>query len=246
MIIAVSGTSGVGKTMLIEQIIKELSDRGISVASVKHVHGPDVLIPEGKDTSRHLRAGSSPVIGLSSNETVVYLSGERDLDFAIDFLKKISLPDVVIVEGFKHSSLPKIVVGDADVGGEVLLRCSNTSDCAQKAVDIIVLEVEIERVLRRLPGVDCRKCGFSSCRELAESIASGVAKELDCVNRSDGCTTIIVDGRLVPLGRFVSDMVASTVTGLVKSLKEVGEPREIEIRIRSESGSGENDLPRGQ
>lgn len=243
MIIAVSGTSGVGKTTLIEDIIRELSKRGVSVASVKHVHGPDVLIPEGKDTSRHLKAGSSPVIGLSSNELVMYLFGERDLDFAIDILKKISSPDVVVVEGFKHSSLPKIVIGDVDVEGEVLLRCASSSDCTQKAVDLIGREVKIEQALRRLPGVDCRKCGFSSCRDLAESVASGTAKESDCVNRSDGRSTIVVDGRPVPLGRFVSDLVAGTVTGLVKSLKEVGEPREIEIRIRSESGSGEDDRP---
>jgi hypothetical protein len=52
---------------------------------------------------------------------------------------------------------------------------------------------------------------------------------------------MIVDGRPIPLGRFVSDLVAGTVTGLVKSLKEVGEPREIEIRVRSEPESSDVD-----
>jgi molybdopterin-guanine dinucleotide biosynthesis protein MobB len=241
LIIAVSGTSGVGKTTLVEDMIEELSKRGVSVASVKHVHGPDVLVPEGKDTSRHLKAGSSPVIGLSSNEMVIYLSGERDLDYAIDVLKKMSSPDVVIVEGFKHSKLPKIVIGDADVEGKVLLRCPTSSDCARKAVDLIGREVKIERIHRSLPRVDCGKCGFSNCRDLAESITSGTAKESDCVNRSDSRSMLIVDGRQIPLGKFVSDLVAGTVTGLVKTLKEVGEPHEIEIRIRSGPESGEDD-----
>lgn len=237
MIIAVSGSSGVGKTTLIEKMIRELSDRGLKVASVKHVHGSDVLIPGGKDTTRHLRAGGSPVIGLSSNEMVTYLSGERDVDYAIEVLKRVSSPDVVIVEGFKKSTLPKIVVGDADVKGEVLLRCAVSSDCAKEAVDLIEREVRIERILHGLPGVDCRKCGFSTCRDLAESIATGRAEESECRNRSDGRSVMIVDGRPIPLGRFVSDLVAGTVTGLVKSLKEVGEPREIEIRVRSEPES---------
>lgn len=241
LIIAVSGTSGVGKTTLIEAIIRELSDHGLKVASIKHVHGPDVLIPEGKDTSRHLLAGSSPVVGLSSNEMVIYLSGEQDIDTAIEILRKVSSPDVVIVEGLKQSSLPKIVVGDADVEGEVLLRCVASSDCARQAAGLIECEVGIERILRGLPGIDCKKCGHSTCRNLAESIAIGTAKESDCRNRSDGRSTIIVDGRSIPLGKFVSDLVAGTVTGLVRSLKEVGEPREIEIRVRSIPEEGDED-----
>jgi molybdopterin-guanine dinucleotide biosynthesis protein B len=241
MIVSVSGTSGSGKTTLIEKIITELIKRGVSVASVKHVHGNDVLVPEGKDTSRHLRSGSSPVIGLSSNEMVLYLSGERDLDFAIDLLNRLSSPEVIIVEGFKHSMLPKIVVGDAVVEGQVILRCKRRSNCSQRAANLIEHEVKVERALRSLPGLDCQKCEWSSCRDLAEAVADGVAKKSECVNMSDGRTSIIVDGEHVPLGIFVSDLVASTVTGLVKSLKEVGEPNDIEIHVHSKSRpSGED------
>lgn len=234
MIVAVVGTSKTGKTTLVERVVRELTDRGISVASVKHVHGKGVLFPEGKDTTRHLRAGASPVVGVSGNEVVAYLSVPPDLDSALQIMSRIADPDVILVEGFKASSLPKIVLGNAEVEGEVLMKGDDPEACAEKAVSMIEQEVRVERVVRLLPGIDCRKCGYKSCRELAEAVAGETSDTSDCLSRADGRTRIVVDGRQLPLGRFVSDLVAGTVTGLVKSLKEVGEPREIEIHVQSD------------
>ena len=40
---------------------------------------------------------------------------------------------------------------------------------------------EMERIYKRLPGLDCGSCGSPSCRTLAEDIVQGNATELDCI-----------------------------------------------------------------
>lgn len=47
-----------------------------------------------------------------------------------------------------------------------------------KAMDKVEL---IEKILERLPGLDCGSCGSPNCRALAEDIAQGRASETDCI-----------------------------------------------------------------
>ncbi len=39
----------------------------------------------------------------------------------------------------------------------------------------------IEEIVKKLPGLDCGSCGSPTCRALAEDIAAGDAKEMDCL-----------------------------------------------------------------
>ena len=58
----VGDKSNVGKTFVMEGIIKELKRRGLSVATIKHdIHGFDID-KKGKDTYKHREAGSETVI----------------------------------------------------------------------------------------------------------------------------------------------------------------------------------------
>jgi len=58
-IVSIIGESKSGKTTLIEKLISELKSRGYRVASIKHsVHKLD-FDKAGKDSWRHLQAGSS-------------------------------------------------------------------------------------------------------------------------------------------------------------------------------------------
>lgn len=47
-----------------------------------------------------------------------------------------------------------------------------------KAMDKVEL---IEKILEKLPGLDCGSCGSPNCRALAEDIAQGRASETDCI-----------------------------------------------------------------
>ena len=60
-------SSNVGKTFLMESLIKELKNRGYSIATIKHdVHGFDID-KKGKDTYKHREAGSETVVISSKN-----------------------------------------------------------------------------------------------------------------------------------------------------------------------------------
>lgn len=231
LIIGIVGESGVGKTSLIESLLRELTARCFKVSSIKHVHDGNVLIPPGKDTTRHLLAGSNPVIGISSNEAVIYFNDSYAMDDALSLLNKIASPDVIIVEGFKQSSIPKIVIGDIEVNGPVLFRCAKTEECLQHCINLIEREVRKERVLEKLPGLNCGKCGFPGCKDLAGAVADGVEDISKCKNRGDARVKIFVNEDEIPINKFVSELVSNVISGLVKSLKNVDNPSSIMISI---------------
>jgi molybdopterin-guanine dinucleotide biosynthesis protein B len=231
LIIGIVGKSGTGKTSLIESLLRELTARSLKVSSIKHVHDGNVLIPAGKDTTRHLLAGSDPVIGISSNESVIYFNDPYSLDDALSLLKKIASPDVIIVEGFKQSNIPKVVIGDAEVNGPVLLRCAEPEECIQDCISLIEKGVRKERILEKLPGLNCKKCGFNGCEDLANAIIDGVEDLSKCKNIGDARVKVFVNGDEIPINKFVSELVSNVVSGLVKSLKNVSDPESIRISV---------------
>jgi molybdopterin-guanine dinucleotide biosynthesis protein B len=110
-IIAIAGYSGSGKTTLIEKLIPELVMEGLKVSLIKHAHHEFDVDQPGKDSWRHRHAGASEVMIGSSNRWALMheLRGapEPSLD---DLLKHLSPCDVVIVEGWKFNSIPKVEV----------------------------------------------------------------------------------------------------------------------------------------
>ena len=64
-IVAFIGHSEVGKTTLIEKLIKELKSRGYHVATMKHAGRESSLDEPGKDSWRHIQAGSETPRGSS-------------------------------------------------------------------------------------------------------------------------------------------------------------------------------------
>lgn len=108
-VVNVVSKSNVGKTTLIEKLIRELTYRGYNIATIKHdVHGFDIDKP-GKDTWRHKRAGASSVTISSPNKIAIIKSvkEEWNLDKLIELNKDA---DLVIIEGYKSSNKPKIEV----------------------------------------------------------------------------------------------------------------------------------------
>ena len=75
----VGSSSNVGKTYLLEGLIKELKFRGYSIATIKHdVHGFDID-KKGKDTYKHREAGSETVIISSKNRLAMIKELEEEM-----------------------------------------------------------------------------------------------------------------------------------------------------------------------
>lgn len=108
-VISVVGTKKTGKTTLVAALVASLAKHG-KVGTIKNMAGHAV---DKGDTKRHFDAGADVVIGLG--EAWLVVKRERgDLDSALAELEADGV-DYAVVEGFKHSSLPKIVMGDIEV-----------------------------------------------------------------------------------------------------------------------------------
>ncbi len=108
-VISVVGTKKTGKTTLVAALVSSLARHG-KVGTVKNM----VTHPVDRgDTRRHFDAGADVVIGLG--EAKLMVTRERgDLDSALAELQDEGV-DYAVVEGFKHSHLPKIVMAEIDV-----------------------------------------------------------------------------------------------------------------------------------
>jgi molybdopterin-guanine dinucleotide biosynthesis protein B len=106
-----AGYSGSGKTTLIEQLIPRFVMDGLRVSLIKHAHHGFDLDRPGKDSYRHREAGATEVFLVSSQRWVLMheLRGqpEPSLD---EQLAHMSPCDLVLVEGFKSTAIPKMEV----------------------------------------------------------------------------------------------------------------------------------------
>lgn len=111
-IITIVGKSNSGKTTLLEKIVRELTQRGVRIGSVKHAHDGFEMDKKGKDSWRHRQAGAASTLVVSDNSLVLVKSDSSPF---IDKMKAcLSDRDIILAEGFKKENLPKIEVFRTD------------------------------------------------------------------------------------------------------------------------------------
>ena len=221
-IISIVGRSDSGKTTLIEKLVPELVRRGWRVATVKHdVHGFEVD-REGKDSWRHKQAGAHTVI-LSSPERLALI---RDVpaDLPLDDIRARFVQDVdlILSEGYKRESQPKI---------EVYRRAAHPEPLCVKS-DVLVAVASDDPVDLGVPVF-----GLDDAAGLASLIE---ARFLEKPGRH--AVTVRSNGRAVPMKQFVRDFVEGTVRGLLGSLHDCDARGAIDIHLDSlqdREGNGE-------
>jgi molybdopterin synthase catalytic subunit len=135
-VISVVGTKKTGKTTLVTALVKSLKQHG-SVGTIKNMVGHPT---DRGDTRRHFEAGADTVIGLGDSQLKVTPRGT--LESALAGLQEDGL-DYVVVEGFKHSDLPKIVLGGIEVSGTIReLDISELDDAIIAELTELVLGME--------------------------------------------------------------------------------------------------------
>ncbi len=106
-----AGYSNAGKTTLIEALIARFVGQGLRVSLIKHAHhGFDIDRP-GKDSFRHRTAGASEVMLVCDQRWAIMheLRGEPEPDLEAQ-LSHLAPCDLVLIEGFKTNTVPKIEV----------------------------------------------------------------------------------------------------------------------------------------
>jgi molybdopterin-guanine dinucleotide biosynthesis protein B len=117
------GRSGAGKTTLSEKLIRILSARGLVVSTMKHAHHGFDMDRPGKDTWRHREAGAAEVMVVSGERWALLAehrdASEPDVDALISRMAPV---DLLLIEGFRAHSHPKIEVHRPATGHDLLWR----------------------------------------------------------------------------------------------------------------------------
>lgn len=116
----VGSKSNVGKTFVMEGLIKELKKRNYKVATIKHdVHGFDID-HEGKDTYKHRMAGADTVIISSKARYAKIKEIQEEISLEEIIKDIIDENDIILVEGYKNSDLRKIEVYNTKLSEEII------------------------------------------------------------------------------------------------------------------------------
>ncbi|HIF9278303.1 TPA: bifunctional molybdopterin-guanine dinucleotide biosynthesis adaptor protein MobB/molybdopterin molybdotransferase MoeA [Photobacterium damselae] len=110
--------SGTGKTTLLEAMLPKLVEQGLRVAVIKHAHHNFDIDQEGKDSYRLRKAGTSQML-ISSRFRRALVTETPEVEAELPHLIKQldqSVLDLILVEGFKAISFPKIELHREEVG----------------------------------------------------------------------------------------------------------------------------------
>lgn len=116
------GESNTGKTMLITDLIKRLTNDGFKVATIKKSDKQINMDKPGKDTFRHAKAGAQITVLSSKDETdFIFKKSMKTMDI-IAVISQIDGYDFIFVEGAVDKNIVKIRIGD------ILLRENTVFD----------------------------------------------------------------------------------------------------------------------
>jgi molybdopterin-guanine dinucleotide biosynthesis adapter protein len=112
--------SGSGKTTLLRRLLPILKARGLRIGYLKHAHHSFDLDRPGKDSFEIREAGADQTLLASTERWALQVENptrgqDPDLRACLDRFQAGTL-DLILAEGFKHASYPKIEVYRAAVG----------------------------------------------------------------------------------------------------------------------------------
>lgn len=141
----VIGWKNSGKTSLMERLVAEITGRGVSVSTVKHVHHTVDLDQPGKDTWRHRQAGAREVVLASADRLAILVEHRGPEPELPAVLARLAPVDLVLVEGYKRDAHPKVEVWRAETGhaliqpGDPLVRAVATDSALTLPVPVLDL-----------------------------------------------------------------------------------------------------------
>lgn len=123
-VVSIVAKSGTGKTTLLEKLITELKGRGYRVGAVKHDAHSFSIDHEGKDSWRLTQAGADTMLITSPAKVAMVKanSGGEEPSLLETISRYCGDLDIVLTEGFKRSSMPKIEVNRQERSRTLLCR----------------------------------------------------------------------------------------------------------------------------
>ena len=111
------GPSGSGKTALLVRLLPLLRERGLTVSTLKHTHHDLDLDQPGKDSFLHRESGAHEVILATPRRFMLQHTYQNPAEGSLSTLvARLSPVDLVLAEGFREESHPKLLVYRAASG----------------------------------------------------------------------------------------------------------------------------------
>jgi molybdopterin-guanine dinucleotide biosynthesis adapter protein len=110
-VLGITGWKNSGKTTLAARLIAELTKRGYVISAIKHAHERFDVDHPGRDSYKLREAGARRVVLSSPKRWALMheLGDEPELPFE-RILSEAGVCDLVLVEGYKRESFPKIEI----------------------------------------------------------------------------------------------------------------------------------------
>lgn len=111
------GHSGSGKTSLLIRLIPLLAAQGLRVSTVKQARAAFDIDTPGKDSYEHRRAGAREVLVASDRRWALTHEYGDQAEFSQEqLLARLDPVDLVLVEGFRQWSHPRVEVWRPETG----------------------------------------------------------------------------------------------------------------------------------
>lgn len=209
-VISIVGKSDSGKTTLLEGLIDILKQRGHRVAVIKH-SGEDFEFDQmGKDSWRFSQAGSKVSAISSARKLAVFRNLDNDLS-PQDLPNFIGDDyDLILTEGFKKSSHPKIEVHRQEQGKELLSP-------AQQLLAVVTDEP-----------LDVAVPQFS--KDEVSKIADLIENTLLAKRREDE-VDLFANNAYIPVNRATRDLLSRTLMAMASAIQGQGTKEVKSLRI---------------
>lgn len=242
--VSIIGYKDSGKTMVAEALIKELTERGSRVVTLKHTAEDVILDTPGKDTARHRRAGAKSSAILHNKAGAIFYDHPLSL---FDAVKKLGEADYLVIEGFKNvNTHARLIVpreqGEIDtLSAGLELAAVNLHDLMlDTSLPVFTLD-EVEKITdlverksyNMLPGFNCGGCGYETCQEMGKAILRGEINASECaVYKTD--FVLRVNDEEIHTNNFVRNAMENVVIGFIKTLRGSESPKKVELEFRKD------------
>lgn len=208
-IISIVGKSKSGKTTFIEKLVRELKSRGYRVATIKHTPQGMTFDESDKDSWRHIQAGSEATAITSPDKIVLIKPVAQDLTLEeiVRFLGEDY--DIILAEGFKQSSAPKIEVHRREVGPPL--------STVRKLIAIVTDE-PLETKTRQF--------SLQDIKGLADRLEEGFIKP------QRERISLYINNAPIVLTAWPKEIITNVILAMASCLKGVGEVRSLEVFLR--------------
>lgn len=210
-VVSIVGNSKAGKTTVIERLVQELKSRGYRLATIKHAPRGASFDEPGKDSWRHIEAGSEAAVVSSPDNLVLVkpVSQDTPLEEIVRLLGEDY--DIILTEGFKQENAPKIEIHCKDAGAPL--------KNIKKRIAIVTDE-PLE--------TKARQFSFEDNKSLADLLERGFIKP------QKERISLYVNNTPITLTTFPKQIITNVLVAMVSCLKGVKEITSLQIFLRKE------------